>query len=198
MNATLGTELPFTNFNTQTTIPLGYVDPFTEDLYDGSNVASQPVGTLGDGTQIWMVTHNGVDSHAIHFHLYNVQLINRFGWDGTNRPPFPNELGWKDVVRMNPLEIDFVAMRPISQSLPFPVPDSIHMLDVTKPAGADVNAMSNVDPVGNAAPQTNTLQAMGWEYVWHCHLLGHEENDMMREQVFQVPPQTPTNMVAAG
>jgi len=20
----------------------------------------------------------------------------------------------------------------------------------------------------------------GWEYVWHCHLLGHEENDMMR------------------
>ena len=27
MNATLGVELPFTNFNIQTTIPLGYVDP---------------------------------------------------------------------------------------------------------------------------------------------------------------------------
>ena len=23
----------------------------------------------------------------------------------------------------------------------------------------------------------------GWEYVWHCHLLGHEENDMMRPLV---------------
>jgi FtsP/CotA-like multicopper oxidase with cupredoxin domain len=26
----------------------------------------------------------------------------------------------------------------------------------------------------------------GWEYVWHCHILGHEENDMMRPIVFQV------------
>jgi hypothetical protein len=23
--------------------------------------------------------HNGVDSHAIHFHLFDVQLINRYG-----------------------------------------------------------------------------------------------------------------------
>ncbi len=30
MNATLGVELPFTNFNTQTTIPYGYIDPVTE------------------------------------------------------------------------------------------------------------------------------------------------------------------------
>ena len=30
MNATLGVELPLTNFNTQTTIPLGYLNPLTE------------------------------------------------------------------------------------------------------------------------------------------------------------------------
>ncbi len=115
MNATLGTELPLTNFNTQTTIPLGYVDPFTEDITDSKDLAAQPVGVAGDGSQIWIVIHNGVDSHAIHFHLYDVQLINRYGWDGTNRPPFANELGWKDTVRMNPLEMDFVALRPMSQ-----------------------------------------------------------------------------------
>ncbi len=34
--------------------------------------------------------------------------------------------------------------------------------------------------------------------MWHCHILGHEENDMMRDQVFQVPPQTPTNLAVAG
>ena len=39
---------------------------------------------------------------------------------------------------------------------------------------------------------------MGWEYVWHCHLLGHEENDMMREQVFQVKPETPVNLTGAA
>lgn len=195
MNATLGTELPFSNFNTQTTIPLGYIDPFTEDIYDSAGIAASPVGFANDGSQIWMVVHNGVDSHAIHFHLYNVQLINRFGWDGTNRPPFPNELGWKDTVRMNPLEIDFVALRPMSQNLPFPVPDSAHLFDVTRPAGLDT-VMSTADPANGAAPQNNTVQAMGWEYVWHCHLLGHEENDMMREQVFQVPPQSPTGVSA--
>jgi len=37
----------------------------------------------------------------------------------------------------------------------------------------------------------------GWEYVWHCHLLGHEENDMMRPLVFQVsPPAAPTGLAA--
>ncbi|HEY1987714.1 MAG TPA: choice-of-anchor D domain-containing protein [Terracidiphilus sp.] len=195
MNATLGTELPLTNYNTQTTIPLGYIDPYTEDIYDSANVAAQPVGVAGDGSQIWMVIHNGVDSHAIHFHLYDVQLINRYGWDGTNRIPFPDEFGWKDTVRMNPLEIDFVALRPVSQTLPFPVPDSTRLFDVTKPAGTDVH-MSAFDPFNNTAPQVNQLQTMGWEYVWHCHLLGHEENDMMREQVFQVPPQTPLNLTA--
>ncbi len=28
----------------------------------------------------------------------------------------------------------------------------------------------------------------GWEYVWHCHILSHEENDMMRAMGFAVPP----------
>jgi hypothetical protein len=38
----------------------------------------------------------------------------------------------------------------------------------------------------------------GWEYVWHCHLLGHEENDMMRPIIFQVPPEAPTNIAATA
>ena len=38
---------------------------------------------ISDGeTQIWKITHNGVDTHAIHFHLWNVQVINRVDWAG--------------------------------------------------------------------------------------------------------------------
>ena len=74
MNATLGVELPFTNSITQTTIPMGYAEPPTEFVYD-----AQP--------QIWKITHNGVDSHPVHFHLFNVQVINRVGWDGAIRVP---------------------------------------------------------------------------------------------------------------
>jgi len=198
MNATLGTELPFTNFNTQTTIPLGYVDPPTEILTDSNGVSGQPVGTLGDGTQIWKITHNGVDTHAIHFHLFNVQLLNRIGWDGTNRPPDANEIGWKETVRMNPLEIDFVALRPMSQNLPWPIPDSIRPADVTMPADVFDPMMSLLTGTGGNADQINHTTNFGWEYVWHCHLLGHEENDMMRPMVLQVPPPAPSNFVATA
>jgi len=84
MNATLGVELPFTSSLTQTTIPLGYVDPVTEKVADGE-------------TQFWKITHNGVDSHPVHFHLVNVQVINRVGWDGTLKPPISSSIGGFNV-----------------------------------------------------------------------------------------------------
>jgi hypothetical protein len=71
MNATLGVEIPNTTGVNQTTIPYGYIDPVTEIIIPSMTPMS-PV--LGDGTQIWKITHNGVDTHAIHFHLFNVQL----------------------------------------------------------------------------------------------------------------------------
>jgi FtsP/CotA-like multicopper oxidase with cupredoxin domain len=129
MNATLGVELPNTTGVNQTTVPLGYAEPATEVLVP-SDVGT-PVGTLGDGTQIWKITHNGVDTHFIHFHLFNVQVINRDGWDGMVKPPDANELGWKETVRMNPLEDTIVALRPVAPKVPFGLPDSYRLIDVT-------------------------------------------------------------------
>ena len=202
MNATLGVELPLTNFLTQTTIPLGYIDPPTEIINQGA-------------TQLWHITHNGVDTHFIHFHLFNVQVINRSAWDGTERgQPDQNELGWKDTVRMNPLEDILVALKPIQPLPPFPVRDSYRLMDVTMPAGSNcpdpatlnVNSptpppcsiFTNVDPATNiGTPTPNKSIPLGWEYVWHCHILGHEENDMMRAISFQVPPETPSSLTVA-
>jgi len=183
MNATLGTELPFTNFVNQTTIPLGYIDPPTENFKDGE-------------VQVWKITHNGVDTHAIHFHLFNVQVINRVGWDGAIRPPDPNELGWKETVRMSPLEDVIVAIKPVKQKLPWPLPDSIRLQDVTANEGTSIRVVDS--NTGNPGPIKNEYINFGQEYVWHCHLLGHEENDMMRPMIFQVPPEAPSNLVADG
>ena len=187
LNATLGTELANVNFQNQTTIPLNYVDPATEILRPGN-------------TQLWKITHNGVDTHFIHFHLYNVQVINRVGWDGSMRPIDANEYGWKDTVRMNPLEDITVALQPITPTVPFPLANSIRLLDVTAPTGAGGNPpFSLLDPYSNGAANTvNELQNFGWEYVWHCHILGHEENDMMRAQIFQVAPPAPSNLAVAS
>ena len=131
MNATLGVELPFTNAGIQTTVPLGFFDPPTEILKPAE-------------TQLWKITHNGVDTHGIHFHLVNVQVINRVGWDGAIRPPDPNELGWKETVRMHPLEDIIVAMRAKVPTYPFTVPDSIRPHNPAMPVGS---LFSSFDPL---------------------------------------------------
>ncbi len=185
MNATLGVELPFTNFNTQTTIPYGYIDPPTEILQTAT-------------PQIWKITHNGVDTHGIHFHLFDVQVVNRVGWDGAVKPPDANEVGWKDTVRMNPLEDVIVALRPMGQSLPWPIPDSVRTLDPTIPENATDIGFSGLAPDNQPiAGMKNFKMNFGQEYVWHCHILGHEENDMMRAMVYQTPVEGPTGLTAA-
>jgi hypothetical protein len=52
------------------------------------------------------------------------------------------------------------------------------------------------DPAGNPVTVTNHLVNFGWEYVIHCHLLGHEEMDMMHAQAFAVAPEAPTGLSA--
>ena len=190
MNSTLGVEVPFTTATIQTTIPYGFLDPATEVIADGD-------------TQLWKITHNGVDTHAIHFHLFNVQVINRVGWDGAIKPPWPEELGWKETVKMNPLEDIVVAMRIKVPTVPFAQANNTRALDPNVPLQASTVNMNGtiapiftgVDPAGNPVTVANVMANFGNEYTWHCHLLGHEENDMMRAVCVAVAPQPPTGLV---
>ena len=107
-----------------------------------------PISSADDGTQIWKITHNGVDTHPIHFHLYDVQVLNRVTWDNIIIPPDPNELGWKDTVRVSPLEDTIVALRPIIPSAAVGVPNSIRPLNPMMPLGSTMG-FNSVDPNGN-------------------------------------------------
>ena len=54
---------------------------------------------------------------------------------------------------------------------------------------------NNVDPQGN--PTTNIVNQLvnfGWEYVYHCHILSHEEMDMMRPVSVALPPIKPDRL----
>ncbi|MFM2055777.1 MAG: hypothetical protein RLY71_162 [Pseudomonadota bacterium] len=180
LNATLGIEIPFTSAMTQTTVPLNFIDPPTEIIADGE-------------TQIWKITHNGVDSHPIHFHLYNVQLLNRVGWDGFIEVPKANEVGWKETVVMNPLEDAIVAVRAKKPTTPgWGAPNSIRPLDETQPLGSPFGFTQVDVNTGLPAVVVNAVQNFGWEYTWHCHILGHEENDFMRPVVFDAKEAAPT------
>ncbi|HUX75671.1 MAG TPA: multicopper oxidase domain-containing protein, partial [Anaerolineae bacterium] len=160
--------------------------------------AVTPISVTNDGTQIWKITHNGVDTHPIHFHLYDVQLINRVGWDGIIRKPDANELGWKDTLRISPLEDTIVALRPVVPQVPFDQPNSVRPINPMMPLTGPGSLLGFNSTDANGVPTTpivNALTNFGWEYMWHCHILSHEEMDMMRPVSVAQPPIAPTNLI---
>ena len=187
LSAKLGLEIPFANAATQNFVLQNFVDPSTEIVTPG-------------GVQIWRFTHNGVDTHPIHFHLFDVQVLNRVGWDGFIRIPDPNELGWKDTVRISPLEDTIVALRPKLPPVPFPLPDSERPLNPSAPTGSTAGfSQLDVNTGGDLVPlTTNQITNFGYEYVFHCHILSHEEQDMMRTVIFDIPNATPPAPVLAA
>jgi len=125
------------------------------------DAAATEVVTAGS-TEVWEIFNTTADVHPMHFHLVNVQLINRqpfqvnslgstkagANFTGPVTPPEANETGWKETVMMFPGTVTRIIMKFDLPVVPFTVPVS---------------------------PRTG-----GNEYVWHCHILEHEEHDMMR------------------
>ena len=135
-----------------------YESPATEVVQNGS-------------TEVWEIFNTTADVHPMHFHLVNVQLINRqpfqvsslgstqggANFTGPATPAEPNETGWKETVMMFPGTVTRIIMK-------FDLPQI-------------VTAKGKVVATP-ASPRTS-----GSEYVWHCHILEHEEHDMMRPLV---------------
>jgi FtsP/CotA-like multicopper oxidase with cupredoxin domain len=204
MSGMLGLEFPVTSASFGQFIVYGYASPPVEIIKGTTDLNATPIGSLNDGTQIWKITHNGVDTHTIHTHLFSAQLVNRVAWDGGLIPPDANELGWKETFRVNPLEHTIIALRasiPTASQVPFEVPNSIRLIDPTMPEGAVLIPPPPAgwfDPLGNQINEViNHPVNFGWEYVYHCHILAHEEMDMMHSMAFAVPPKAPSNLVAS-
>jgi hypothetical protein len=129
-----------------------------------------------------------------------VQLINRVGWDNFIDPPELNELGWKETIKMSPLEDTIVALRAKKPPLPgFGLPNSVRPMDPSQPLNATTGFTQISVNTGLPAVVYNAIQDYGWEYVWHCHILGHEENDFMRPVIFranEAVPTAPTGLTA--
>ncbi|MFI6255426.1 hypothetical protein ACIBCL_04830 [Micromonospora zamorensis] len=177
-----------------TTLPLGPTDPVTEVLF--ATDPAVPVGTPTDGTQLWRISGNVRQTEPLHFGGCDVQVVNRVGWDGTLRPPHGTELGWKDVVRVNPREDVVVALRPVAPVLPFKLGDSVRLLDPGLPAGARTGSTPVSPADGRPATVVNQLVNLGWEYRWHSHLAGHRDGGMTRPLVLRVAPKAPTGLTA--
>lgn len=150
--------------------------------YDGSAryLGYPPAGTpqkikateehvAAGSTEVWEIYNTTGDVHPMHFHLVNVQVINRQRFDlpkmkfnhlvGPVIPPFPNELGWKETVHMYPGTVTRVIMK------------------------FDLSQTRIKTAAGKIIPTPPSPRTGGAEYVWHCHILEHEEHDMMHALV---------------
>lgn len=121
-------------------LPREWEDPPTECIREGT-------------VEIWDIVDTTGDSHPIHLHLVQFQILGRYDFDDVEltqtgnlmpasgdpswTPPDPTELGWKDVVQVNP--------------------------------GQVTRLIAHFDKAGN--------------YVYHCHILEHEDAGMMRPLV---------------
>jgi FtsP/CotA-like multicopper oxidase with cupredoxin domain len=137
-------------------------------------------------TEDWYIVNLTGDTHPIHLHLVQFLTINRQKIDvdryktdwilingtppltkptvalpvdrylkGEPISPALNEMGWKDTVKANPGEVTRIRVRYAPQ---------------------DANPALTLPGV-NLYPFDPTR---GPGYVWHCHILDHEDNEMMR------------------
>jgi FtsP/CotA-like multicopper oxidase with cupredoxin domain len=169
-------------------------------------------------TEEWDIINITADAHPIHLHLVQFQLINRqnlnvkayntayaaaFPGGGTDPmtglpypagvfmpaygpplpygtgtvvggnpapivvgaaiPPLPQEAGWKDTVIMFPGQVTRIAVRYAPTDKAITAPDLWYPFN----------------PNG------------GHGYVWHCHIIDHEDNEMMRPKSVTVNPGAP-------
>ncbi len=170
--------------------------------FDADITEVPQVGT----TEAWYFQNLSEDAHPIHIHLVEFQLedrqdidVERFKahWEslngttlpldhptvranvedavfdpatntihdfltGPSEPPSPQESGWKDTFIAPPGKVTRVVLRFAPQYTPVapPVPG-------VNPFPFDATA--------------------GPGYVWHCHILDHEDNDMMRPMKMTAP-----------
>ncbi len=144
-----------------------YLNPATETAADGD-------------VQVWQIANLTADTHPIHFHLVNVQVISRQPFAVTSYTGVPNLKG--APVPPPPEERGLEGDGPDESGRGH---DGDHEVRagraaIRDTAGNVVDLQSSGGGLGSPPPSPRTG---GNEYVWHCHILEHEEHDMMRPLV---------------
>ena len=114
---------------------------------------------LGD-TELWQIFNFTADAHPVHLHLTQFDVLERrrISFTDADEDGVPDDVNGDGV-----LQIDDVLIGEAIDLLP------------TDLGAQDTSWVGPGEMIGIAA----TFDLPG-EYVWHCHILSHEEHDMMR------------------
>ncbi len=155
----------------------------------GGPLASLLNGTMWDApvseevregtTELWEVINITADTHPIHLHLMQVQIVNRqrfkekeftAAFDAANPiVPIPHDSAYVPVPVAPYLQGP--ALPPASNERGWK--DTVRMNP-----GEVTRILVRVAPIEGGEYPFDATAAPG--YVWHCHMLEHEDNEMMR------------------
>ncbi len=113
-------------------------------------------------TEVWRIFNLTGDTHPIHFHLVNVLVQSRQPFDALNYNGTPNFTG--------------PARQPDANERGWK--ETVRMNP-----GEMIRVKMKFDLAKVPFPVPTSPRTGGHEFVWHCHILEHEEHDMMRPLV---------------
>jgi spore coat protein A, manganese oxidase len=157
-----------------------------------------------DTTEEWEVWNATGDAHPVHLHLVHFDILERkeIVWDSATNAddrvldpngvtaPAPNGDGTY-LVTQPTVQHNSVAGDASTYGIGFRIVNPTTGADVPQPAGYVENAPK--DMVTALPDQVTVIRATfdkPGRYVWHCHILSHEDHEMMR--VMHVGPETVT------
>jgi FtsP/CotA-like multicopper oxidase with cupredoxin domain len=137
-----------------------------------------------DKPEVWHIVNLSADSHPIHLHLVDFQILSRYFYEVDGAADGANIVDATDpATGMFP-----DPNRPKAHAI---IPDPKRPNDADRPNGVDDNEAGWKDTVRVNPNEIVTIgmffKGFTGRFMYHCHILEHEDMDMMRPMVV-VPP----------
>ena len=133
--------------------------------------------------ELWEIVNTTVDAHPIHLHFTQFQILNRQKFDSAG---YLAATYGAQPVGVNTGLFPPPSATPLPGTAAAPAANELGWKDTVIAMPGEVTRI--LAPFGaNIAGglQTAFQSSYTGEYVWHCHILEHEDNDMMQRYVIQ-------------
>jgi spore coat protein A len=130
-------------------------------------------------TEVWRIIDDTIDGHPIHLHLVNYQLVSRQDFNATAYDNAWMALNGGVLPFANPTQnVDLTQFLIGSPTGPQPI-DKVWKDTIKIMPGEVLTLIVRFAPAdGRASYAFDVTQ--GGPYVWHCHIIDHEDQEMIR------------------
>ncbi|WP_440951372.1 multicopper oxidase family protein [Methanosphaerula subterraneus] len=157
----------------------------TEILLDGKKwMAPVSENPTNGTTEDWVIINPTADTHPIHLHLVQFQLVSRQAFQVKKY-----QTDWMALNGMPPLPLTATVITPnivqyLQGKATGPLPSELGWKDTIqmKPGEVTRIRVRFASQDGTSYPFDPSV---GPGYVWHCHIIDHEDNEMMRPYLVQ-------------